>query len=123
VKAAEVREVVLADTLLSQVKALISKASGILARAEASGDDRCALQACREVRETLHLLGKITGEIEPERAAPRLTPMFILPESANLSFSFNQQNNLIQPPREVSTSKFPAKLPLGSEASADPGED
>src|SRR5215831_7895761 len=57
VKAAEVRDIVLGDTLLSQVKALIGKADGILARAEASGDDRCALQACREIRETLQLLG------------------------------------------------------------------
>ena len=48
----------LGDTLLTQVQRLIGKASAILGRAEASGDDRCALQAVREVRETLHLLGK-----------------------------------------------------------------
>src|SRR5262245_17520800 len=86
VKATEARDIVLGDTLLSQVQGLIEKAVAILERAEASGDDRCALQAVREVRETLHLLGKITGELEPKLAASQWRPMFILPPNAQLSW-------------------------------------
>src|SRR5215470_1026845 len=48
VKAAEARDILLGDTLLSQVRGLIRKANAILERSEASGDDRCALQAVRE---------------------------------------------------------------------------
>src|SRR5215470_15441397 len=98
VKAAEARDIVLGDTLLSQVNALIAKANSILARAEASGDDRSALQAVRELRETLHLLGKITGELEPERSKPQYQPMFQLPSGAKISVTVNQieqQNNSI----------------------------
>src|SRR5262245_5819936 len=58
VKATEARDIVLGDTLLSQVQGLIGKAVAILERAEASGDDRCALQAVREV---LFAIQKIAG--------------------------------------------------------------
>lgn len=91
VKATEARDIVLGDTLLTQVQGLIGKATAILDRAEASGDDRRALQGVREVRETLHLLGKITGEIEPERSKPQPVPMFVLPGNAiiNVNPSYN----------------------------------
>src|SRR5215470_8551522 len=58
VKATEARDI-MGDTLLTQVRGLIGKANAILERAEASGDDRVALQALRETRETLLVLGKI----------------------------------------------------------------
>src|SRR5262245_13682483 len=78
VKATEVRDIVLGDTLLTQVRGLIGKANAILERAEASEDHRLALQAVRETRETLLVLGKITGEIHPEGPHQQPRPIFQL---------------------------------------------
>jgi hypothetical protein len=90
VKAAEARDIVLGDTLLTQVRGLIGKASVILERAEASGDDRVALQAVREVRETLHLLAKITGEIRPEGQERQSGPMFVLSGDLDINVTVQQ---------------------------------
>jgi hypothetical protein len=101
VKATEARELVLADTLLSQVKDLIGKANAILERAEASGDDRCALQALRETRETLLVLGKITGEIHPEGPHHQPGPMFMIQPGASIAVTVNKRIQDEAPEREV----------------------
>ena len=62
-KAKEAGEVAHGDSLLDQLQSLQTKALAILARAEAAGDLRTALGAIREVRSTLELVAKITGEM------------------------------------------------------------
>ena len=62
-KAKEAGEVAHGDSLLDQLQGLQAKALGILARAESAGDLRSALGAIREVRSTLELIAKVTGEL------------------------------------------------------------
>lgn len=52
-----------AATLQEQVRGILEQARGILNHAEASGDYGTALTAIREVRGTLDLLGRVTGEL------------------------------------------------------------
>ena len=63
VKAQEAREVAHADTLLDHLQCLQQKALDILAEAEGAGDLRTALMAVREVRSTMELTAKVTGEL------------------------------------------------------------
>ena len=63
VRAHEVSEVAHGDGLLAQIRNLQSDALGILGKAEKAGDLRTALMAVREVRGTLELVGKVTGEL------------------------------------------------------------
>ncbi len=65
-KAQEAQEVAQADNLLEQVQNLQAKALSILAKAEASGDLRTALQGIREARSCLELLAKLQGELQQE---------------------------------------------------------
>lgn len=69
-KSQEIKEIIRADTLFSQVKSLAERAVGILEQAEASGDLRTACMAIREARGCLELLAKAAGEIE---SAPTVT--------------------------------------------------
>jgi hypothetical protein len=66
-KAAEVKQVAQADTLLGQVKSLSARALSILSQAEGAGDLRTACAAIREVRGTLELLAKVTGELKGDQ--------------------------------------------------------
>lgn len=63
VRAHELSEVAHGEGLLTQIRQLQSDALGILAKAEKAGDLRTALMAVREVRGTLELVGKVTGEL------------------------------------------------------------
>jgi hypothetical protein len=63
VKAQEAREVASADTLLEQCRDLQARTLTIMDRAEKSHDLKTALQAIREARGLLELLGKLTGEL------------------------------------------------------------
>ncbi len=65
-KAQEAQEVAQADNLLEQVQNLQAKALSILAKAEAAGDLRTALQGIREARSCLELLAKLQGELQQE---------------------------------------------------------
>lgn len=65
-KAQEAQEVAQADNLLEQVQSLQSRALSILAKAEAAGDLRTALQGIREARSCLELLAKLQGELQQE---------------------------------------------------------
>ena len=65
-KAQEAQEVAQADNLLEQVQNLQAKELSILAKAEASGDLRTALQGIREARSCLELLAKLQGELQQE---------------------------------------------------------
>ena len=62
-KAVEAAELAHGGSLLEQLEGLQVKALGILTKAEQAGDLRTALMAVREVRSTLELGGKITGEL------------------------------------------------------------
>ena len=62
-KAVDAAEVAHGGTLLEQLQGLQAKALGILTKAESAGDLRTALMAVREVRGTLELVGKVTGEL------------------------------------------------------------
>ena len=62
-KAKEIKEVAQADSLLGQVKSLSARALSILSQAEGAGDLRTACAAIREVRGTMELLAKISGEL------------------------------------------------------------
>ena len=61
--AKEAEEVAQADDLLGQLVGLQGKALSILDTAEQAGDLRVALAALREVRATMELVGKVTGEL------------------------------------------------------------
>jgi hypothetical protein len=52
------------DDLLAKVRGLQAKAEGILSQAEAEGKLTVALQAIREARGCVELLGKLMGELE-----------------------------------------------------------
>ena len=66
-KAVEAKQVTEADTLLNQVRSLSNRALSILSRAEGTGDLRTACSAIREVRGTLELLLKVSGELKPNQ--------------------------------------------------------
>jgi hypothetical protein len=66
-KAAEAKIVTEADTLLDQVKSLSNRALSILSQAEGAGDLRTACSAIREVRSTLELLLKVSGELKGDQ--------------------------------------------------------
>lgn len=66
-KAVEAQEVAQADTLLEQVKSLSTRALSILSQAEGAGDLRTACSAIREVRSTLELLLKVSGELKGDQ--------------------------------------------------------
>ena len=61
--AKEAGEVAQADDLLAKLVGLQDKALNILGQAEEAGDLRTALMAVREVRATMELVGKVTGEL------------------------------------------------------------
>ena len=62
-KAREVPEVAHADGLIAQLQSLQQKALEILNRAEGSGDMRSALSALRELRGTVELTARLTGQM------------------------------------------------------------
>lgn len=62
-KAQAAVEVAAADTLLEQIGNLSTRARSILDKAETGGDMKTALAAIREVRATLELIAKVTGEL------------------------------------------------------------
>lgn len=64
--AQEAKVVAQADTLLSQVKDLQTKAWSLLQQAERAGDLRTALQGVREAKGCLELLAKLQGELAQE---------------------------------------------------------
>lgn len=80
VKAQEVKEVAVADSLLGQVKDLQAKTLGILSRHEGK-NDRIALSAIREARSNLDLLGRILGEIDD---SPKVAVLVANPEWVHL---------------------------------------
>ena len=65
--AKEAGDVAQADDLLAKLVDLQDKALNILGRAEQCGDLRTALMAVREVRATMELVGKVTGELINKR--------------------------------------------------------
>lgn len=68
------REVAHADDLLSQVKALRTKAISLLLQAEKAGDIRTALAGVREARATLELLARLEGELPNQQINIVLSP-------------------------------------------------
>jgi hypothetical protein len=69
--AKEVRETEMGESLLEQARGLHARALGILERADAAGQLETALKAIREVRGILELLGKLSGQLEDQRATPQ----------------------------------------------------
>lgn len=69
IKAAERREECLGDNLLEEMRRVQQKAWDLLGKAEAAGDTRGAIVACREVRECLGSLGDMLAQ-----AGQTLTP-------------------------------------------------
>ncbi len=63
-KAADAAEASNADKLLAYVRALHSKAVGLLLAAEKAGDLRTALAGIREARGCLELLARLQGELQ-----------------------------------------------------------
>ena len=57
-------QVAQAEDLLAQVRALRSKAMGLLIKAEAAGDYRTALAGVKEARACLELLLEVEGELD-----------------------------------------------------------
>lgn len=71
----EAQEIAQGDNLLSQVRSLQNKALSILKQAEASGELRTALQGVREARSCLELLGKVSGQLPPEKILIQAEPI------------------------------------------------
>lgn len=63
-KAKQIKEEAMADTLLGRIQALESKAMELLSKAERTGKIKVALQGVREARACLELLAKLTGELQ-----------------------------------------------------------
>ena len=63
-KAKEIKEVAMADTLLGRIQALEAKAMELLEKAERAGKVKVALSGVREARGCLELLAKLTGELQ-----------------------------------------------------------
>lgn len=87
--------------LLSQVQDLVEKAQGILNKAK---DDRTALVAVREVRGTLELLARLTGELQVAPLERNARPLFLLPVDAQVSFTVGP------PPPEIDVTPKPGAL-------------
>ena len=66
-KAAEAREIKLADVLLEEVEALHSTAKEILHEARMSKDGVLALKAIAQARRNIELAARLTGKLEPEQ--------------------------------------------------------
>lgn len=64
VKAQEVKEIVEADSVMSDVKMLRERGLALLDKAESKGDVKNTCAALREVRGIIELLAKVNGEIE-----------------------------------------------------------
>jgi hypothetical protein len=77
VKAREVHEVSMADSLLGQVKSLQMKALELLNKAEKAGQLRTALQGVREAKGCLELLAKLHGELPQEGNIIVLSPAWV----------------------------------------------
>ena len=75
-KAREVQELAHADGLLAQLQSLQQKALEILARAEGTGDLRSALAALRELRGTVELTAKLTGQMAGQGAQNSQTAQY-----------------------------------------------
>lgn len=82
VKAVEAAEVAHGGTLLEQLNGLQVKALGILTKAEQAGDLRTALMAVREVRGTLELVGKVTGELVNRHEVSGTMGHLIMPDKS-----------------------------------------
>lgn len=72
--AREAKEIAHADNLLSQAQSLQDKALSLLKQAEAAGELRTALTGVREARACLELLGKVSGQLPPEKILVQLEP-------------------------------------------------
>ena len=77
--AQEAEEIVRAGSLLEETKVLIEHGHRILAETRAAGNHRTALNAMREIRGCLGLLGKVTGEIDGPGHTADPRPLFALP--------------------------------------------
>ena len=75
-KAREAHEVAHADGLLAQLQSLQQKTLEILARAEGTGDLRSALAALRELRGTVELTAKLTGQMAGQGAQSSQTAQY-----------------------------------------------
>jgi hypothetical protein len=91
-KAKEAQEAAHGEDLLSQVQDLVLRARGILNSAK---DQKTALVAVRELRGTLELLGKVTGELQVSAQFPDPRPMFILSPGTQISMSVTTPDNAI----------------------------
>lgn len=90
-RAAERREASHDADLLERVINLLTQSEEILASARKQGDERLALGAVREARETLALWAKMTGQLNtPAPQAPR-QPLFILPEGSHVAVTVDIQ--------------------------------
>lgn len=88
VREAETQEMAHGRDSLERVRGFVESGHGILAAAEARGDRRTVLAAFREVRGTLEVLGKITGQLThalPEQAHSRL---FNLPPGSHVALAY-----------------------------------
>ena len=75
-KAREAQELAHADGLLAQLQSLQQKTLEILARAEGTGDLRSALAALRELRGTVELTAKLTGQMAGQAGQSNQTAQY-----------------------------------------------
>ncbi len=81
-KAAEAAEVAQSGKLLAKLQSLISRADAIAKNAEKAKDGRTALAALREIRGSLELLAKLSGELERENPGELHLHVDVDPETA-----------------------------------------
>jgi hypothetical protein len=65
-RAQELKEIAHGDSLLAQLRDLLSEAQRLKAIAEEAGDYRAALAAVRELCRIVELMAKLSGELESE---------------------------------------------------------
>ena len=64
VKAQYAAEIATAEALTGRLHSILTRSEAILARCEKAGDDKTALQAIKEVRNTLELCLRVAGELK-----------------------------------------------------------
>ncbi|MBM9466089.1 hypothetical protein [Nakamurella leprariae] len=83
------RETAGARKVIDEVRTVLASIRGVLDRAETAQDDRTVLGAAKEMRSTLELLAKITGELDERPTVQVLnvatSPEFLAAQSAMMA--------------------------------------
>jgi hypothetical protein len=101
------------DPYLERVEDHVCKLELIRDSAMKNNDDKTAIAASREVRGGYEILGKATHKFQPMFGPAEQGPLFVLPSTAELRFTINQERDTeINRQREI-RNVTPSALPEG----------